>query len=66
MSRWGIVGIAVALMFASTAAAFGGITFIYPAPNAWVERSDHLIIKLNSAEVTGVRIGVNGIGGRNP
>uniref|UniRef100_A0A831UD13 Cytochrome C n=1 Tax=Geobacter metallireducens TaxID=28232 RepID=A0A831UD13_GEOME len=61
MSRWGILGITAALLVASAAAAFGGITFIYPAPNAWVERSDHLIIKLNSAEVTGVRIGVNGI-----
>lgn len=61
MSRRGIIIVMVAMLVASAAAAFGSVTFIYPAQNTWVERSGHLILKLNSAEVTGVRIGVNGV-----
>ena len=61
MSRRGIIGIMAAVLIASVATAFGAVTFIYPAPNSWVERSKYLILKLNSTEVTGVRVGVNGV-----
>lgn len=61
MSRRGIIGIAAAMLLASAATAFGAVTFIYPGPNTWVANSKHLILKLNSTEVTGVKIGVNGV-----
>ncbi|ABB33116.1 cytochrome C family protein [Geobacter metallireducens RCH3] len=61
MSRRGITGVVTAVFLGWAAVAFGGVSFIYPAPNAWVENSNHLILKLNSTEVTGVRIGVNGV-----
>jgi predicted CXXCH cytochrome family protein len=41
----------------------GAVSFIYPAPNTWVERSNHLILKLNNLEITGVTINVNGVAG---
>jgi len=63
MSRRGIIAIMASVLIGAAATAFGAVTFIYPAPNTWVERSNHLILKLNSTEITGVRIGVNGVAG---
>ena len=61
MSRKGIIGILGTVLFAWVTTAFGAVTFIYPAQNTWVGNSKHLILKLNSTEVTGVRVGVNGV-----
>ncbi len=41
--------------------AHGGINFIYPQPKSWVSNPDHLILKLNSFDLSGVRVTVNGL-----
>ncbi|RNC72759.1 MAG: cytochrome C [Desulfuromonadales bacterium] len=61
MTGKGILVFIAAVILAAATAAFGAVTFVYPSPNTWVERSNYLILKLNNPEVTGVRIAVNGI-----
>lgn len=63
MSFREITAAAAALFFCFATGALGAVTFIYPAPNTWVERSNYLILKLNNPEITGVRINVNGLAG---
>ena len=63
MNRNGIsIVIAAAVLFLATG-AIAAVSFIYPAPNSWVERSNHMVVKFNSPEITAVRIDVNGIAG---
>lgn len=60
MSKFSIC-IALLLVALSGFAAHAAITFVYPAPKSWVRQSDYLILKLNSQEITEVRITVNGL-----
>lgn len=41
--------------------AGGVIEVVYPQPGSWTERADHLIIKLNRFDLTGLRVTVNGV-----
>lgn len=47
-------------MFANSA-ALAAVDFIYPAPNTWVKNTGHMIVKFNQADLTAVRVTVNGL-----
>ncbi|MDD2364894.1 MAG: cytochrome c3 family protein [Desulfuromonadaceae bacterium] len=51
------------LTTAYASVAFGAMEFIYPSPNAVVTSSGHFIFKLNSTELTSIRITHNGLAG---
>lgn len=53
--------VALLLVALSGFASHAAITFVYPAPKSWVKRSDYLVLKLNSQEISEVRITVNGL-----
>lgn len=55
--------VALTCLLAFSTQAFAAMTFIYPDDKTWVVRSDHFIIKLNTTEVTGVRVNVNNVPG---
>jgi predicted CXXCH cytochrome family protein len=61
MSRGTTTLIALLLVALSGFVSHAAITFVYPTPKSWVKRSDYLILKLNSREITEVRITVNGV-----
>jgi predicted CXXCH cytochrome family protein len=61
MSRRTTTLIALLLVALSGFASHAAITFVYPAQKSWVKRSDYLILKLNSREITEIRITVNGL-----
>lgn len=63
MSRRGMALAVAAILMISATAAMAAVSFVYPAPNSWVERSNYLILKLNNSEITGVKINVNGVPG---
>lgn len=63
MSLKGISTMIVTMLLGCATAALGAVTFVYPAPNSWVDRSNYLILKLNNPEITGVKINVNGVAG---
>lgn len=47
------------LLLASSVQA--AVEFIYPAANSWVDRTGHMILKLNQVDLTAVRVTVNGV-----
>lgn len=50
--------ILVSALFFSTSAN-AAISFVYPADRSFVKKSDYLVIKLNTQDVTGVKININ-------
>lgn len=63
MTSRGIFAAITFIIVFCSAVAQGAVSFIYPASNSWVKRSDYLIVKLNNSEITAVRINVNGVDG---
>lgn len=53
--------LALTVLFSSSANA--AMTFVYPADRSFVRKSDYLIIKLNSADTSGVKININSFDG---
>lgn len=43
------------------AVAAASVVFVYPPPKSLVHKSEHLIVKLNNPDATGVKITVNGL-----
>jgi len=52
---------AIILAIVTAAPVRGEISIVYPAPGSWARYSDYLILKLNSTELSGVSIHVNGV-----
>lgn len=63
MSRMGITAALFLLLNWWIPGAMAAVTFVSPAPNTWVARSNYLIVKLNNPEITAVKIDVNGLPG---
>ncbi len=47
------------LLLASSVQA--AVEFVYPAASSWVNRTGHMILKLNQIDLTAVRVTVNGV-----
>jgi predicted CXXCH cytochrome family protein len=41
--------------------AYAAISLVYPQPNSIVSTSNHLVIKFNTAEITSVKVSINGL-----
>lgn len=56
----GICAIITAFLAAGSPAC-ASVTFVYPSQKSIVSRTDHLIIKFNNPDISGVKISVNGL-----
>ncbi|MEI6214247.1 MAG: cytochrome c3 family protein [Desulfuromonadales bacterium] len=62
MLRRTILAIIFLLQF-SISTCLAAVDFIYPAPNSFVSKSNHLIFKINQIDITAIRITHNGVAG---
>src|SRR5690242_10427069 len=58
---YAVAALLVAVFCFWSTAAQATVEFVFPATKGWVNRSNHLIIKLNNPDITGVKVAVNGL-----